>query len=62
MNYPNGYQMNSRILKLRKKNEYVIGWITMDDLDEPVVMKDNTFFLTHDASLKGYGMEYIRIV
>ena len=25
------------------------GWITMDDLDEPVVQKNNTYFLNHDA-------------
>ena len=37
MEYPNGYNVVPRIQKLRKKNQYVIGWITMDDLDEPVV-------------------------
>lgn len=47
--YPNGYEMVDRIKELRKKSEYIIGWITMDDLDEPVVHKDNTFFLDHDA-------------
>ena len=48
--YPNGYKLVSRIQKLRKKSKYIIGWITMDDLDEPVVHKDNTYFLTHDAT------------
>ena len=49
VDYPNGYELVSRIKALRKKSEYIIGWITMDDLDEPVVHKDNTFFLDHDA-------------
>ena len=48
--YPNGYQMVSRIQKLRRKSEYIIGWITMDGLDEPVAQKDNSFFLDHDAT------------
>ena len=47
--YPNGYALVPRIQELRKKSEYIIGWITMDDLDEPVARKDNTFFLNHDA-------------
>ena len=53
--YPNGYEMMDRIKELRKKSEYIIGWITMDDLDEPVVHKDNTFFLDHDAMGKKNG-------
>ena len=47
--YPNGYNLVSSIQKLRKKSKYIIGWITMDRLDEPVALKDNTFFLNHDA-------------
>lgn len=47
--YPNGYALNEKIQKLRKKSRYIIGWIRMDELDEPVVMKDNSFFLNHDA-------------
>lgn len=47
--YPNGLNVVSRIQQLRKKSQYVIGWITMDDLDEPVALKDNDFFLNHDA-------------
>ena len=50
--YPNGYNLVPRIQKLRKKSENIIGWITMDDLDEPVAKKDNTFFLNHDATGK----------
>lgn len=49
VNYPNGLQVSPRIRELRKKSEYIIGWLTMDDLDEPVVQKDNDFFLDHDA-------------
>ena len=44
-----GLKVNSRFTKLRKKSGYIIGWIQMDDLDEAVVLKDNTFFLNHDA-------------
>ena len=50
--YPNGYNLVPKIQELRKKSEYIIGWITMDDLDEPVVLKDNEFFLNHDATGK----------
>ncbi len=47
--YPNGYQLVSKIRKLRTKSEYIIGWLTMEELDEPVVLKDNDYFLDHDA-------------
>ncbi len=47
--YPGGMKVNPKIQALRKKSEYIIGWLTMDDLDEPVVMKDNTYFLNHDV-------------
>ena len=47
--YPGGLKLNSRIQKLRKKSRYIIGWLAMDDLDEPVALKDNDFFLNHDA-------------
>lgn len=50
--YPNGYELVSRIQKLRKKSKYIIGWITMDNLDEPVALEDNSFFLDHDAAGK----------
>ncbi len=49
VNYPGGLQIVPRIRNLRKKSEYIMGWLTMDDLDEPVALKDNTFFLNHDA-------------
>ena len=48
--YPGGLKVVSRIQKLRKKSEYIIGWLTMDDTDEPVALKDNDFFLDHDAT------------
>lgn len=47
--YPKGYALVSRIRELRKKSGDIIGWIKMDDLDEPVVLRDNSFFLNHDA-------------
>ena len=53
--YPNGYNLVPRIQKLHKKSEYIIGWITMDELDEPVAQKDNSFFLNHDATGKRNG-------
>ena len=53
--YPNGYNLVSRIQQLRKKSEYIIGWLTMDQLDEPVAFKDNDFFLNHDAMGKKNG-------
>ncbi len=50
--YPNGYALVPRIQKLRKKSEYIIGWLTMESVYEPVVQKDNSFFLDHDAAGK----------
>lgn len=50
--YPSGYTLVPRIQELRKTSEYIIGWLKMDDLEEPVVHKDNTFFLDHDATGK----------
>lgn len=47
--YPGEMNVVSRIRDLRKKSEYIMGWLTMDDLDEPVAFKDNEFFLNHDA-------------
>ena len=48
-NTPGGLQVVPRIRELRKKSEYILGWIAMEGMEEPVVRKDNTFFLTHDA-------------
>lgn len=47
--YPGGMNIVPRIRDLRKKSEYIMGWLTMDDLDEPVAFKDNDFFLNHDV-------------
>lgn len=41
-----------RFRKLRKKGKYIIGWLSFDQVDEAVVQKDNTYFLTHDAKGK----------
>jgi len=50
--YPdNPYAMISdRFAQLRKKGKYIVGWISFDLVDEAVVQKDNTYFLTHDAT------------
>ena len=49
--YPNnpGLKMSERFRKLKKKSSYIIGWLSMDALEEAVVLKDNTYFLTHDV-------------
>ena len=44
--------ISERFRKLRKKGKYIVGWISFDEVDEAVVKKDNTFFLTHDAKGK----------
>ena len=41
--YPGGLQVVPRIRELRKKSEYILGWIAMEGMEEPVVRKDNTF-------------------
>ncbi len=50
--YPGGAQIGDRFKKLRKKSKYIVGWITMNNLDEPVVQKNNKYFLNHDAAGK----------
>ncbi len=47
--YPAGMQVNPKIQALRKKSEYIVGWLTMEGVDEAVVLRDNTYFLNHDA-------------
>ena len=49
--YPDnpGLKMSERFRKLKKKSSYIIGWLSMDALEEAVVLKDNTYFLTHDV-------------
>lgn len=52
--YPNNpdLKISERFKKLRKKGKYIIGWLSFDQVDEAVVQKDNTYFLTHDAKGK----------
>ena len=51
LSYPNNpnMEMNERFKSLRKKSEYIVGWLSMDGVEEAVVRKDNAFFLDHDA-------------
>ena len=45
--------MSSRFQKLRRQNEDIIGWLTINDqVDEPVVQRNNTYYL--DRDYKGY--------
>ncbi len=52
--YPNNPEVivTERFRKLRKKNKNIIGWVTVDAVEEPVGLKDNTYFLTHDINGK----------
>ena len=37
--------------KLRQQNKDIVGWLTIEDvLDEPVLQRDNAFYLTHDST------------
>ena len=44
-----GKIISERFRSLRKKSKYIVGWLRMDSVDEPVALKDNTYFLNHDA-------------
>ncbi len=52
--YPDnpGLQVSGRFTRLGKLSRYIVGWLSMDGLEEAVVQKDNTYFLTHDATGK----------
>ena len=52
--YPDnpGLKIPDRFVRLRKKSGYIVGWISLDGVEEPVALKDNTFFLNHDAEGK----------
>lgn len=53
--YPNNpkAEISSRFRKLRKESKYIVGWLTINRLlDEPVVQRDNVYFLDHDAKGK----------
>ena len=39
-------------MDLRRKGKYITGWLRMDSVDEPVTLKDNSYFLTRDATGK----------
>ena len=47
-----GKLISERFSSLRKEGKYIVGWLRMDSVDEPVVLKDNTYFLDHDAEGK----------
>ena len=49
--YPDNPKLEipERFRSLRKKSNYIIGWISFDQVNEAVAQKDNTFFLNHDA-------------
>ena len=52
--YPDNPELkiSERFRKLRKKGRDIIGWLSFDQVDEAVVQRDNTYFLTHDAEGK----------
>ena len=52
--YPDNPNMTvpERFRRLRKKSRYIIGWLSLDNVDEAVAWKDNTYFLKHDATGK----------
>ena len=53
--YPNNpYRVvSSRFKKLRQQNPDIVGWLTIDDMvDEAVVQRDNSYYLTRDY--RGY--------
>jgi len=42
-------KVSEKFQKLRKKSGYIMGWLTMEGVDEAIVQLDNSFFLNHDA-------------
>lgn len=50
--YPDNPELkiSDRFRAMRKKSQYIVGWLSFDETDEAVVQKDNTFFLNHDAT------------
>ena len=55
MAYPNNptLTISNRFKSLRLESKYIIGWLNMGKLvDEPVMQRDDTFYLTHDAKGK----------
>ena len=56
-NWPSSYadnptlRISSSFEKLRQQNKDIVGWLSIDGvLDEPVLQRDNDFYLTHDAT------------
>lgn len=50
--YPNNRRLtiSSRFLDLLEENSDIVGWLTIDGIvDEPVMQRDNEYYLTHDA-------------
>lgn len=51
--YPGNEQLRiqERFTPLRQQNRDVVGWLSIDGvLDEPVFQRDNSYYLTHDAT------------
>ncbi len=51
--YPGNEELRiqERFTPLRQQNRDVVGWLTIDGvLDEPVFQRDNSYYLTHDAT------------
>ena len=49
--YPNNpdFTVSNAVRALQKSNRDIVGWITIPDvLDEAVVQRDNSYYLTHD--------------
>ena len=43
-------KINGRFQELRQKNKDIVGWLTIESLlDEPVVQRNNVFYLNHDV-------------
>lgn len=55
--WPTSYASNPELRisdtfqKLRQQNKDVVGWLSIDGvLDEPVLQRDNSYYLTHDST------------
>lgn len=56
-NWPSAYADNPTLRiadsfdKLRQQNKDIVGWLSIDGVvDEPVLQRDNDYYLTHDAT------------
>ena len=50
--YNSALHIADRFKDLQRKGRYIVGWLRMDSVDEPVTLKDNSYFLTRDATGK----------